>query len=202
VRPRHRAETGDPAQDTTTCVVADKFGNVVAATPSGFYGALAGKTGVYLGTRLQSFNIWKGHPNCIEPGKRPRITLTPGMVFKDGKPILAVSVAGGDGQDQAALQVIVNHLDFGMNPAEAVTAPRFGTKHHLGSFRQAPPELGSLILYPEFGKNTFDDLAARGHKISRPKAHLWNPSVITIDHQSGIIRAAGDPRAKRHAAAY
>ncbi len=200
--PPLEAGPGGPAQDTTTCVVADKFGNVVAATPSGFSGALAGKTGVYLGTRLQSFNIWKGHPNCIEPGKRPRITLTPGMLFKDGKPILAVSVAGGDGQDQAALQVIVNHLDFGMNPAEAVTAPRFGTKHHLGSFRQKPPELGSLILYPDFGMKTFDDLAGRGHKITMPKSHLWNPSVITIDHQSGVIRAAGDPKAKRHAAAY
>jgi hypothetical protein len=83
-----------------------------------------------------------------------------------------------------------------------VTAPRFGTNHHLGPFRQTPPQLGSLILYPDFGKKTFDDLAARGHKISRPKAHLWNPSVITIDHQSGVIRAAGDPKAKRHAAAY
>lgn len=193
---------GGPAQDTTTCVVADRFGNVVAATPSGFSGALVGKTGVWLGSRLQSFNTWKGHPNCIQPGKRPRITLTPGMVFKDGKPVLAISVAGGDLQDQTALQVIVNHLDFGMHPSEAVTAPRFATRHHLGSFRQAPPVLGSLLLYTDFTKTAVDDLAARGHRITMTKSHLADPSVITIDTKTGLIRAAGDPRAKRHAAAY
>ncbi|MBM3996766.1 MAG: hypothetical protein FJ303_21825 [Planctomycetes bacterium] len=203
-KPPVEGKGGDDSQDTTTCVVADKWGNVVAATPSGFNGVVAGKTGITLGTRLQSLNIWKGHPNCIEPGKRPRITLTPGLVFKDGKPVLAISVAGGDLQDQTALQVMLNVLDFGMSPAEAVTAPRFATKHHLGSFRQTPPELGSLVLYPEFAKATFEDLAARGHKISVPakKGHLAEPSVIVIDRKTGELRAAGDPRAKRHAAAY
>jgi len=191
-----------PSDDTTTCVVADKWGNVVSATPSGFYGVVAGKTGVYLGTRLQSFNTWKGHPNCIEPGKRPRITLTPGIVFKDAKPVLAVSVAGGDLQDQTALQVMLNCLDFGMTPFEAVTAPRFATKHHLGSFRQVPPELGSLQLYPEFAKTTVNDLTERGHKISMSKKHFAEPSLIVIDQKTGVISVAGDPRAKRHAAAY
>jgi gamma-glutamyltranspeptidase/glutathione hydrolase len=195
---------GGPSKDTTTCVVADKFGNVVAATPSGFNGVVAGKTGITLGTRLQSFNIWKGHPNCIEPGKRPRITLTPGLVFKDGKPVLAISVAGGDLQDQTALQVILNHLEFGLDAKEAVTAPRFATQHHLGSFRQTPPVLGNLVLYPEFSKTTFEDLASRGHKITAPpkKGPLAAPSVVIIDQKTGEFRAAGDPRAKRHAAAY
>ena len=193
---------GDASRDTTTCVVADKFGNVVAATPSGFYGVVAGKTGVVLGTRLQSFNIWKGHPNCIAQGKRPRITLTPGLVFKAGKPILAVSVAGGDLQDQTALQVIVNCLDFGMDAKEAVTAARFATKHHLGSFRQTPAELGSLLLYREFAKTTFADLTARGHKITTSMKHFAEPCVIAIDQKTGVMRAAGDPRAKRHSAAY
>src|SRR5262249_3064212 len=86
---------GGEANDTTTSRVADGQGNVVAATPSGFSGALVGRTGVRLGTRLQSFNIWEGHVNCVEPGKRPRITLTPTLVLKDGKPAFAVSVAGG-----------------------------------------------------------------------------------------------------------
>src|SRR5207237_6699191 len=144
-----RIGTGGEGQDTTTCVVADGQGNVVAATPSGFSGVVAGNTGVYLGTRLQSFNNWPGSPNCIEPGKRPRITLTPTLVLKDGKPVLAVSVAGGDMQDQAALQMVLDALDFGLSPAESVTAPRFGTNHFVGSFRQAPPALGSLLLYPD-----------------------------------------------------
>jgi gamma-glutamyltranspeptidase/glutathione hydrolase len=202
--PPLEAGPGGPSKDTTTCVVCDKFGNVVAATPSGFNGVVAGKTGITLGTRLQSFNIWEGHPNCIEPGQRPRITLTPGIVFKDGKPVLAVSVAGGDLQDQTALQVIVNHLEFGLDAKEAVTSPRFATEHHLGSFRQAPPKLGNLVLYPEFPKATFDDLTARGHKITTPakKGSLAAPSVIIIDQKTGGFRAAGDPKAKRHAAAY
>ena len=196
--------TKSAPKDTTTCVTADRFGNVVAATPSGFYGVVAGKTGVYLGTRLQSFNTWKGHPNCIEPGKRPRITLTPGIIFKAGKPVLAISVAGGDLQDQTALQMLVNILEFNLSAKDAVTAPRFATDHHLGSFRQTPPKLGSLILYPEFGKSTFDEMASRGFKVSTPpkKRPLAAPVVIVIDPQTGEFKAAGDPKAKRHAAAY
>ncbi|MBI2805073.1 MAG: gamma-glutamyltransferase [Planctomycetes bacterium] len=200
--PPREGGAGSPDMDTTTCVAADKFGNVVAATPSGFNGVVAGKTGIQLGTRLVSLNIWPGHPNCIEPGKRPRITLTPGIVFKAGKPVMAISIAGGDLQDQTGLQVMLNVLDFGMTPAEAVTAPRFATNHHLGSFRQKAPELGSLIVYPEFSNDTIADLARRGHKITATKKHLAEPSVIVIDRRTGLLRAAGDPRAKRHAGAY
>lgn len=80
-----RRGLGGPAHDTTTCLVADRHGNVVAATPSGWSGVRAGGTGVWLGSRLQSFNLWEGHPDCIEPGKRPRITLSPTLVLKDGR---------------------------------------------------------------------------------------------------------------------
>jgi gamma-glutamyltranspeptidase/glutathione hydrolase len=196
-----RIGPGGPANDTTTCVVADKEGNVVAATPSGFSGVVAGKTGVYLGTRLQSFNIWEGSPNCIEPGKRPRITLTPTLVLRGGKPAFAVSVAGGDMQDQCTLQLLMNAIDFGMKPADAVTAPRFGTNHHLGSFRQTPPELGSLLLAPGFGDDVVKALSARGHLVTvRRPADA--PVMLRIDPATGLIEAAGDPRARRHAAAY
>ena len=101
------------AHDTTTCLVADKDGNVVAATPSGWSGVVAGDTGVWLGSRLQSFNTWEGHPDVIEPGKRPRVTLSPTIVLDDkGQPELAISVAGGDNQDQMTLQILVNAIDF------------------------------------------------------------------------------------------
>ena len=197
-----RAGPGGPANDTTTCVVADSQGNVVAATPSGFSGPFVGRTGIQLGSRLQSFNIWEGHPNCIEPGKRPRITLTPGLVLKDGKPVLAVSVAGGDGQDQAALQLLLDVIDFGLTPAQAVTAPRFGTSHHIGSFRQAPPSLGSLLLDAQIDVKTIQHLEGRGHKITLRKGPLWTPVLLRIDPKTGALDAAGDPRAKRHAGAY
>jgi gamma-glutamyltranspeptidase/glutathione hydrolase len=204
---------GGPAHDTTTCVVGDSRGNIVAATPSGWSGVLAGPTGIWLGSRLQSFNLWEGHPNCIEPGKRPRITLTPTLVLKSARPmgergvlvpreLMAVSVAGGDGQDQTTLQLLLNLIDFGMNPAEAVTAPRFGTGHFVGSFRQSPPALGSLSLNPEVGDRTIEELRARGHKITLQPGPFWAPCVLTIDPQSGMIRAAGDPRTGRHAEGY
>jgi gamma-glutamyltranspeptidase/glutathione hydrolase len=197
-----RRGLGGPATDTTTCLAADAQGNVVAATPSGWSGALAPDTGVWLGSRLQSFNTWEGHPNCIEPGKRPRITLTPTLVLKDGKPVIAVSVAGGDGQDQASLQMLLDTIDFGLAPKEAVAIPRFGTSHFLGSFRQARPDLGSLLINPTVGEDVITELRRRGHIVKVQASPLWHPSVLTIDPKSKTLQAAGDPRTGRHAAGY
>ena len=190
-----------PVHDTTTCTTADRWGNVVVATPSGWSGVQAGETGIWLGTRLQSFNTWEGHPNCIVPGKRPRITLTPTLVLKQGKPVLAVSVAGGDGQDQAALQALLNQIDFGLTAAESMKAVRFGTNHFLGSFRQTPPKLGSLLIHAEADEATIAALERLGHQVEKSKGPLWSPSVIRID-STGRFEAAGDERAGRHAAAF
>ena len=196
-----RIGAAGPSNDTTTCLVADGSGNVVAATPSGWSGVVAGKTGIWLGSRLQSFNTWKDHPNVIEPGKRPRITLTPSLVFRDGKPVLAASVAGGDEQDQTSLQLILNHIDFRLAPPDSVTAPRFGTDHMLGSFRQKPPVLGDLHVSPDVGESTIAELTARGHRVVT-KAPSAAPCVIAIDPKTGQLDAAGDPKTRRHAAAY
>jgi gamma-glutamyltranspeptidase/glutathione hydrolase len=193
---------GEPIQDTTTCLVADQEGNLVAATPSGWGGVLAGRTGVVLGSRLRSFNTWRGHPNCIEPGKRPRITLTPTLVLREGRPVAAISVAGGDQQDQVTLQLLLGYVEFGLAPAQAVTAPRFITNHLVGSFNQTPPELGSLMVYESFGKRTIDELFARGHRIIVQKEPFGHPVMLTIDPQTGRKQAAGDPKAGRHARAY
>jgi len=201
-KPDLRTGLGGPTSDTTTCVVADAAGNVVAATPSGFSGVVAGKTGVFLGSRLQCFNVWEGHPNCIEPGKRPRITLTPTIVLKGGKPVMAVSVAGGDGQDQCTLQVLLNAIDFGLPPEKAVTAPRWQTNHHLGSFRQTPPDLGSLSVDPDFGESTIAELKNRGHKVVVSNRAQSAPVMLRIDTEAKSIDAAGDPRTRRHAAGY
>jgi gamma-glutamyltranspeptidase / glutathione hydrolase len=200
---RHVVAPLAAAHDTTTCVVADRFGNVVAATPSGWTGVVAGDTGVWLGSRLQSFNLWDDHPNVIEPGKRPRITLSPTLVLRDGRPVLAVSVAGGDNQDQMTLQLLVNHVDFGLEPAQSVTAPRFMTDHFISSFGQKPPVLGQLRINGEIGSETLDALKRRGHKLKvSPGALSAAPCVISLDPATGQLRAAGDPRAGRHAVAY
>jgi gamma-glutamyltranspeptidase/glutathione hydrolase len=196
-----RVGLGGPANDTTTCLTADASGNMLAATPSGWGGVVAGRTGVVLGTRLQSFNTWPGHPNCIAPGKRPRITLTPTIVTRDGKPVLAVSVAGGDGQDQAALQMVIDAIDFGLDPSQSVTAARFGTNHLLGSFRQTPPDLGSLTVYESLGPETIDALRARGHRVTIDRPPLWHPTVLGVTRRGRgfAFHGAGDPKAGRHA---
>jgi gamma-glutamyltranspeptidase/glutathione hydrolase len=193
---------GGPNKDTSSLVVADHWGNVLAATPSGFNSRLVGKLGTRLNCRLCALNIWEGHPNCIEPGKRPRITLTPGLVLKDGKPVLAVSSAGGDQQDQALLQLIVNSLDFGMSPPEAVTALRFGTDHLISSFWQRPPILGSIYLDKRLGEATIKDIKDRGAKVLNLNGAWGRPVLLRIDQKTGVIETAGDPKAFRNAGAY
>jgi len=200
--PKDYRPFGGPIRDTTTCVVADRHGNVVAATPSGWGGVLAGRTGVILNSRLRSLNTWPGHPNCIEPGKRPRITLTPTMVLRDGLPVAAISVAGGDLQDQVSLQLLLSQIEFGLTAAEAVTAPRFSTGHHVGSFNQPPPQLGSLSAYETIGQSTIEALEALGHQVRIVRPPLAHPVMLTIDPSTGRKQAAGDPRARRHARAY
>ena len=163
--------------DTTTCVVADRWGNVVAATPSG-WGSKAGPggtTGITHGTRMISLNNWKGHPNRVEPGKRPSITLTPTLVMKNNKPIVAISVAGGDLQDQTTLNVLLAFIEFGALPEAAVTASRFATGHHVGSFSQQTPKLGSLRVHSGVKKEVTDALAKRGHKISVSRGGIAAP---------------------------
>jgi len=194
-------------EGTTTCVVADRWGNVVAATPSAnvYHAGGSGQTGVSYGNRLRSLNTTPGHPNCIAPGKRPRITLTPTLVLKDGKPVLAISVAGGDLQDQATLTLLLNFIEFGLEPAAAVTAPRFATAHHQDSFDPNPVreqtlgKAGSLTISDKIDADVRDDLAQRGHTVETKAGPIATP-VMLYAAPSGVYRAAGDPAAGRHAA--
>lgn len=197
-----------PVQDTTTCVVADRWGNVVAATPScNLVGNKPGPSGVTQGNRVRSLNTTPGHPNRVEAGKRPRITLTPTLVTKDGKPIVAISVAGGDLQDQTTLNVLLNHIEFGMPPAEAVTAARFHTEHHEDSFDPNPDRdaafkgRGKVRVNETVPEPIRGELTQRGHKISTTSRPIAHPVMIYIDPATGRFQAAGDPAAGRHAAA-
>ena len=139
--------TGPWHGGTTVMCVTDKFGNVIAATPSGLSSTagVAGRTGIIHGSRLTSLNTFAGTPNVIQPGKRPRITLSPTLLFHDNQPVMAISVAGGDQQDQAAIQVILNYVEFGMSPEEAFKAPRFSTTHFISSFGQDRAEPGQPL---------------------------------------------------------
>jgi gamma-glutamyltranspeptidase/glutathione hydrolase len=183
----------DSQGGTTTLCVADQWGNVVAATPSGLgsTAGVAGNTGIIHGTRLVSLNTWKGHPNCIAPGKRPRITLTPTLVLKNGRPVLAISIAGGDLQDQVALQLILDNVDFGMLPAEAVKAPRFATRHHTGSFGQDKPNLGSLTVNENIDQAVIHDLEKRGHKVRSTSHGIGGAAMLYIDPENQKFYGAG-----------
>jgi len=202
--------TYQPGQSgTTTCVVADRWGNMVAATPSGNRPyALCAELGVAHGNRLRSLNTTKGHPNRIEPGKRPRITLTPTIVLKGGKAVIAISVAGGDLQDQTTLNCLLNCIEFGMMPEDAVTAPRFSTSHHQDSFdpnsvrEETLGTLASLTVNESVDENTRRELGSRGHKIETTAKPIAYPVMIYRDPKNGLIHAAGDPKARRHAAAF
>lgn len=194
---------------TTTCVVADRWGNVVSATPSANVPKTprdGGVAGVTFGNRLRSLNTDLDHPNCIQAGKRPRSTLTPTMVLKDEKPIMAISVAGADLQDQVALNLIINAIDFNMLPDLCVTAPRFATAHHQDSFDPNPgreetfKSAGSVMLKDNFDNDVKQELLLRGHTLEIAKSSIGRPVMLTIDQEEGTIYAAGDPEGNRHAA--
>ena len=194
---------------TTTCAVADRWGNVVAATPSAnvyHAGGMVGPTGVSYGNRLRSLNTTAGHPNCIQPGKRPRITLTPTLVLKDGSPILAISVAGGDLQDQATMNLLLDFIEFGMEPEDAVIAPRFATGHHENSFDPNPNraqtfgQAGSLTINDSVSESVQQELAKRGHQLKTQGGAIAAPVMVYINKDDGTFYAAGDPAAGRHAA--
>jgi gamma-glutamyltranspeptidase/glutathione hydrolase len=189
--------TGPWHGGTTVMCVTDKFGNVIAATPSGLSSTagVAGRTGIIHGSRLSSLNTFAGTPNVIEPGKRPRITLSPTLLFRDNQPVMAISVAGGDQQDQAAIQVILNYVDFGMSPEDAFKAPRFSTTHFISSFGQDRASLGSLSVPNTLPEEVQADLRARGHVVTVSREGVGGVALIGIDpkskHATGVGPAAG-----------
>jgi gamma-glutamyltranspeptidase/glutathione hydrolase len=186
-------------QDTTCVNVVDSKGNVFSATPSGAWlpSVIAGDTGIPFGTRLQTLLLTPGHPNQLQPGKRPRVTLSPTIVLKDGQPFLALSTPGGDNQDQALLQVLLNIIDFGMSPQEAVEAPRFQTEHFYASFANHEFVPGKLNLESRIPKATADRLGAMGHRVT--VTGEWSnasaPTVIQVSN--GVLQGGADPRRSR-----
>lgn len=194
------------ANDTTCVNVVDKDGNMFSATPSGAWlpAVVAGNTGVLMGQRLQSSLTDANSPNVVAPGKRPRITLTPTLVLKNGEPFMVLSTPGGDNQDQALLQVLLNIIEFGMNPQEAVEAPRFDTQHYVSSFDDHEFLPGSLNVESRVGIKTIQELSQKGHKVKVQGewGTLSSPTVITYDPKTGVAAAGADPRRSRYAVAW
>ena len=157
-----------------------------------------------MGQRLQSALTDANSPNVVAPGKRPRITLTPTIVLHNGEPFAVLSTPGGDNQDQALLQVLLNIIEFGMDPQEAVEAPRFDTQHYVSSFDDHEFLPGSLNLESRIPEKTIAELKARGHKVNVQSAWgtLSSPTVIIYNPQTGVSSAGADPRRGRYAVAW
>ena len=188
---------------TTTCVIVDKWGNMVAATPSANpeYG-ICESLGIAHNTRLSSLNTQKGHPNSLQPGKRPRITLTPTIVLKDGKPILGISVQGGDIQDQTTLQLFLDYVEFGMMPKDAIASPRFKTNQTEDSFNPSPDAKSRIFKIGAIDSDTInqvliDNLTQRGHIVRLIPGPVANPVMVYVDQSTGISYAASEPKGKR-----
>ena len=194
------------ANDTTCVNVVDKDGNLFSATPSGAWlpAVVAGDTGVLMGQRLQSALTDPNSPNVVAPGKRPRITLTPTIVLKGGEPFMVLSTPGGDNQDQALLQVLLNIIEFGMNPQEAVEAPRFDTQHYVSSFDDHEFLPGSLNVESRVSLKTIMELSQKAHKVKVQGewGTLSSPTVIMYDAKTGVASAGADPRRSRYAVAW
>jgi gamma-glutamyltranspeptidase / glutathione hydrolase len=182
----------------TTCVDAmDKDGWVFSATPSGAWlpSVIAGETGIPLTQRAQSFLLIPGHPNELEPGKRPRVTLSPTLVMQpDGRPFLALSTPGGDNQDQALLQLILYVIDHGMNAQAAVEAPRLQTRHLVSSFDNHAWNRGDLLLDDRIPESVAAELSARGHRVGRrSRFNSGSAPVLIRLNPDGVIEGGADP---------
>src|SRR3984885_6019294 len=190
--------TGPWHGGTTVMCVTDKFGNIIAATPSRLSSTAggAGRTGIIHGSRLSSLNTFAGTPDVIQPGKRPRITLSPTLLFDDNHPVMAISVAGGDQQDQAAIQVILNYVEFGMSPEEAFKAPRFSTEHFISSFGQDRARLGSLSVPGTLPEQAWAHLRARGHLVTASRGGVGGVALIGIDPKTGQATGVGPAAGK------
>jgi len=192
-----------PSLDTTTVNVADGHGNLFSASPSSawFTGGtfIAGDTGIPLGNRMQAFVLDEGHPNVVRGGKRPRTTLSPSVVLRDGKPFLALSSPGGDSQDQQALQVFLNVAVFDMRPQEAIEAPRFNSLHHQESFREHRFAPGFLQVEDRVAPGVREALGRLGHKVIvlGPFMMDTGTALAGFDARHGTVFGAADVRRQR-----
>ncbi len=188
-----------PIHDTTCVNVVDSKGNAFNATPSGAWlpSVIAGDTGLPFSSRLQSFVGTPGHPNQLAPGKRPRVTLSPTMVTKDGEFFFEMSTPGGDNQDQALLQVLLNIIEFGMTPQEAVEAPRFQTEHFFASFAFHEFTPGKLNLEGRFPKAVGEQLERLGHKVTMTGDWSNSSAPTVILKKDGVLHGGADPRRAR-----
>jgi len=197
-------EGGPHAHDTTHCDAVDRFGNLVSATPSGGWipsSPVIPGLGFPLGTRGQMFYLNPDRPNALVPGKRPRTTLTPTLVTKDGAPWMAFGTPGGDQQDQWTLQFFLNVVEFGMDLQEAIDAPTAHSDHFPSSFYPRAALLNTMAVEARIPEDVKSELERRGHKVRMddPWAHGLVQAVRM--NPDGVMEGAASPRYQRAYAA-
>jgi gamma-glutamyltranspeptidase / glutathione hydrolase len=183
--------------DTCHVDVADRFGNLVAATPSGGWlhsSPVIASLGFPLGTRAQMFTLEEGHPNSLAPRKRPRTTLSPSLALRDGEPYMAFGTPGGDQQDQWSLAFLLAHVHFGLNLQAAIEAPAFHTTHFPSSFypREAFP--GRVHVEGRCPPEVVDDLRRRGHEVQVEDDWALGRMSAVARGADGTLRGAAGPR--------
>lgn len=182
--------------DTVHIEVADRWGNLISATPSG--GWLQGSPvipglGFPLSTRGQICWLEAGHPSTLRPGMRPRTTLTPTLVTRDGEAWLGIGTPGGDQQDQWSLLTFLRILHHGMNLQQAIDAPLVTSRHVPQSFHPRPFEPGRLIVEGRYSESTISRLRARGHLVTVETP--WSLGrVCAVARSGGMVRAGASAR--------
>jgi gamma-glutamyltranspeptidase/glutathione hydrolase len=183
---------------TIHVTAADGRGNMVACTASGGWipsSPVIDTLGFPLGTRMQTFYLDERHPNALQPGKRPRTTLTPSIATREGEPFLSFGTPGGDQQDQWTLQFFINLIDFGMGLQEAIEAPRFSTAHFPSSFYPHNAMAGVVRLEDRIDRTVAEQLAGRGHRVVvRPSWCEGHVLAIRYDPKRRLLEGGADPR--------
>jgi gamma-glutamyltranspeptidase/glutathione hydrolase len=200
------AGTAAPAADGTTHIAAiDRDGNMICLTPSGGVfrkSAFVPELGCTLSTRSEMFVLDEDHPNALAPGKRPRTTLVSYLICEGGVPTMTVGCPGGDDQAQADLQLVLNVLVFGMNPQQAVEAPRFSTQTLVNSFYPRVYRPGQLNVEGGIPEGTRAELRALGHAVTEIGACGIGAIVTRRDPRTGVLSAGADPRRPTYALAW
>lgn len=176
---------------TTSVIAADDRGWLVSVTPSGGWvpAVIAGRTGIGLSQRLQSFVLDPAENpfNVLAPGKRPRVTLTPSLAMRDGKPWLAFAVQGGDTQDQNLLQFFLDVFEFGMTPQQATEAANFNSYQMRSSFDRHEPQPGRIVLNESTPPAVREELARRGYQAGFEARTSGPVNAIMVDQAHGTL---------------
>jgi gamma-glutamyltranspeptidase / glutathione hydrolase len=198
-------------KDTTHISVIDREGNIFDCTPSGAWiptSVILGKTGVAMSVRGESFWLDKTRAAQLRPRSRPRYTLTPSIVLKDGEPFMAIGTPGGDNQEQTILQSFLNVVEFWPewypNLHDAFRWPRVQTLHFYGSFWPHPAGFNKLNVESDMPDGVFEALKSKGHDISKigPASIPSCATAVLVDPASGNRIAGADPRRDCYAMAY